>query len=277
MQIIDNELPEMIAYFEDIIGKARIKHILRTGESATDKPYWYKYIKQYKRWQSRGERISDIASNHKLMEFAIKVKGINEFAQDWDKPEFRDEFLKRLADSKRAEGLLFEIRTGIHFLVQGLDIHLILDACDKKTPDLQINLENDAKVVVECVLRSPSLGRELCDSKLIDDLLKVASDKLESKYDWGCPRFVAVKIPEHIDWSAAGIRLGIEDRINRWFRQERMASVNVLYFMGKETINPRWDNRSRLRAYYPDQLVFLFRNPLARYPLPQYMNSKIAG
>jgi len=274
-QIIDQEFPLLIEYFDKVMGSGAIKKIMSTGRSAVNKPYWYGYLKQYKKWILQGARISDITSNLRLMEFGIRVKGIQAFALDWDTADRRDQFIGRLRDSKRVEGLLFEIRTGTHFLEQGLDVHLIINMSDEKASDLQINAEDGGKVVIECVLRSPSISRELYEIKLVEDLLKAASDKLESKHDWGCPRLVAVKVPESIDWGDITLRKRIKEKINHWFKQERLASVNALFLMGKESMTPWRDRYGRVIAYYPDQQVFLFRNQRARYPLPESVNSKL--
>lgn len=260
LSIIDSDFPQLVGYFENLVGKSRVQSMCsRASHKLPGKEhFWYRFIKTYRKWQRAGSRISDVTSNETLMRFGMLVENIRQFESDWNKDGIRDKVVKILADSKRAPKLLFEFRIGIHFRDRVDEVHWIPPFGKDKVPDLELLLVDCPKILVECTERDAPLGRSSWDQKIVEDLLSSASSKLESSYDWNYPRLIVVRIPEEIDWQQDEIRNEIQAKVNSWFR--RLQHVNAIYFMGSDTIASLRNRRGRIDRYISDQRVFRFWN-----------------
>jgi hypothetical protein len=277
LDIDPKQFPELVNYFEKLIGEKKIETIYRTG-SSTPPHFWFKYIKAYKQWRCTGAGIEMVVSNQLLSEFAFFVKAIQVFECDWNKSESRKEFLRRLRKSDCVESLLFELRAGTHFKSKNLNVHWVANLSHEPVPDLEIILSNNKKVFVECIQRKPSVFRQECSQRLIDDLLNAANRKLRPEYDWGCPRLIAVRIPENVDWKNEKIKARIVKQVKNWSKEGRLVGVNALYFMGMENLIPDIDPKDPIsgnKAYRSDQTVYCIRNPFAKYKLPQEVADKL--
>jgi len=267
-RIIDTEFPDLIDYFESVLGKETIRSIYGLRGSTSKTTFWLGYIKQYKKWQKKGRRISEIPRDKRLMDFGMIAKAIQVFESDWNTPKQRKHFVGRLRDSKYAEGLVFELRTGIHFLRNGLDAHWVGSIGDERVPDLDIRLDGEIAAIVECTHRCPRIGRSIWDQKMAEDLLSAAKKKIQSKHDWGCSRVVVVKVPEEIDWRNGVILSSLDAVLNRWKEQNRLSRVNALIFMGKANIVPNYDKSGRATSFVTDQIAYTFPNTDATHALP---------
>ncbi len=177
--------------------------------------------------------------------------------------------MERLRSNDHAEGLLFELRTGIHYKSRGLPIKW-LPNLGEKPADLAIILGKNQRVLVECIHRQKAIRRTLSESFIFDDLLKAAKNKLYSRYDWQLPRIVVIKVPEEIDWEHSNIKSLIDKSVSNWHHQGRLRNVNAFIFMGEEGLV------FERGVIYPDQKVYLIENKFAPYPLPLRVKEHLA-
>ena len=223
-----------------------------------------------RKWQSSGADFRRIGGNSRLISFAGAAKHVKVFEADWNQNGVRDVFLNRLIGSSTAEGVLFELQAGIHFLRQGFRVEYVgCNQTDSQRGDMVIHCAS-GRVSIECTCRLASVRRTLWDKKMASDLLDSASDKLESKTDYGHARLVAVKVPEYVHWDSSDLRSRLQQQINAWAIQGRLRSTNCIYFLGQEA--PRFIRTQRpgSSGYWSlSPTVFLFRNDIDyRYNLP---------
>ncbi|MDD4051259.1 MAG: hypothetical protein PHR28_05095 [candidate division Zixibacteria bacterium] len=274
-QVLDKDLPELFEYFVGLYGGDRIKRIYGSGKTSITKHYWYPYINTYKKWIRHGGHISEISASKSLLELSLQIKDIMNFENDWNCDQRRDEFLLRLRDTNRVESLLFELRSGQHFRLQALDAHWVGISGQVKGPDIEIRVSSDLNIVVECLFRKPSFQRILSDQKLVDDLLTGLDGKLESSHDWHFPRLVLIKIPEPIDWRSSWIKAELSRKINSWLSRGRLEGINGIFLMGQAELRRFSDPVNSKQGYIPEQPLFFFKNPNARYPLPTNVGEKV--
>jgi hypothetical protein len=263
------DLDKYIDYFEQLFGEFWIKKIVKSSKSTVNPNFWYQYIKAYKKWIKNGSNLTAIERNPKLMEFTTHIKSIQLYEKDWKRQDIKKEILGRLRDNKKVATILFEFFAGIHFLRQGLDVHWLSSIGQEKASDLEIRIGPTERVLLECTIREPFTMRVFSEQILVDHLLNSASRKLQSRYDFGSPRLVIVKIPESIDWSSIKIMKDIDIGIDKWRGVARLKYVNAIYFMGWAPLLAQKTAGGKPLGYYEtDQMTYIIRNPDAMYKLP---------
>jgi len=265
-QFLDRDFPSALGYFKDLLGRDRVKNIVKTGQSSATPHFWYPYLKAVGKWERDGADFAMSTRYPRLIELGSHITHIRLFEKDWGGEPQRSEFMHRLRTSRMVAGLLFELRAGFHFLNRGLSVKWVANTGDQKVPDLEIAADG-SRVIVECTCKQPHIRRRLWDKKLVEDMLKSASDKLDSSTDWGCPRLVAVRVPEEVRWAEGQIKKLFDQQLSAWVHEGRMRYVNVAYFMGHEDPRPV-TAAGRVRYYDTSNRVFLFNNPMAYYSLP---------
>lgn len=257
----DDEIHVLIDYFESLLGERCIQRIVAANTTTSAEHFWRRYIVTYRHWIRNGSHTSDITSNNLLLQFGTIVRSIQVFEPSKLKRKAHRQFLKRLRSSQKVDSLLFELRTGIHYRINGLPIRWVANIGHRPS-DLVIVLGRRKKVLIECTHRKTAIRRIIWDESAVMDLLKSAEKKLKSSFNWNWPRIVTIKIPEYIDWTNNNITSQIDIAVNKWLIQGRLKNVNALVFMGEEKFI-----RTK-RMVVPDQTVYLIRNKFAKHNLP---------
>lgn len=258
--------PELIDYFERIVGRKWINRVLSAGAKIIEPNFWYRYLKTVRRWRNNGSRLSDIDSNRLLIQFGQFISCIQSFESDWKSDSCRGEFLHRLCNTEKAPGLLFELTTGINFKRKGFKVNWVGALGHVKGPDLRMTLDEIITVDVECIIKQPKFRRDFTEEEKAKALIEAASDKLDSKSVWTSPRLIVVKIPEQVEWKPE-FQITLEKAMEGWFYAGRLSSVNGIYFLGGAT-GLRYYSDNQRSFVDEDQTVFYVENQFAQCKLP---------
>ncbi|MCB2229551.1 hypothetical protein KQH82_02465 [bacterium] len=275
-EIRDTEFPASLEYFERLMGKPHLKMLAKSRKGRTFDKFWDPFLKSIEKWRRDGSDLALVASDPRLIELSAYISYIREFESDWnDEESNKREFLHRLQKHDTAQGLLFEIRTGIHFRIQGIEAHWVANTTGKRVPDLWISCSRQ-DVAVECCCRKPSKKRLLNDEELLEDFIKSANDKLQSGANWTCPRMVAIMLPEPVTWSNQRLMLRLVERYEAWFREGRLRNVNVLFLMGHSLPKRVPSHPSKGPDHFEtSEEVFMMRNPDPTYLLSEFLDQRL--
>lgn len=236
LTIDEHQFRPAVDWFFQLLTPQFVKMVSGKTDSIKHENYWKKYISSFRRWSKKG---GDLFNNERLLEFGMMIRWMQYFEKDWNINEkVRKNFLKRLKSNDSAEGLMYELKTAVHFVSRGFSTKLLLEQSNSKMADIEVfyGSSDNEKILVECTIRKDFNKIVVWNERTIRDFVFSLEDKLESSYDFGYPRIISIKIPENVDWREPEIKDGILDEVSRLHALDRLRSVNVMLFMGKSVI-----------------------------------------
>ncbi|MDD4051112.1 MAG: hypothetical protein PHR28_04320 [candidate division Zixibacteria bacterium] len=262
---------ENSAIIKDIRRSIDILKDLLGGHIAKQNAFWRPYIDGYDKWCDNGANYSQYCSSDCLISLNRFARYVDLFWRDCRNHGRLDDLKHRLRNPRYVEHLLFEFRTGERFINRGIETHWIGGS---SFADLEVITGDKQRVLIECVLLIQKSSRGMDNNMLVNDLLKAAKGKRQSKRganDYS--RIVAIKVPEIINWPSLDFGTRIREKLRDWEITGHMRNVGCLLMMGKETVVRAGSGNTA--SMYFDQEYFPYLVESTRPEIPAEVINKL--